>query len=553
MKKQFFNYAGLSLLLAVFMGINTVQAQWTGSTTINGTISRLDRVGIGGINADVTVWDPFEAGNLIVSGESNSGKLIYHWRSGQVARFNANDQWIGIGQPAIDPANLTLGLVPAYGIRNQWGGSAAIFALTESEPNVVRDAVLQWGPDKAGIFSFQFLNSLTDPADRNRIMEFNSEGDVFIGRNAVAAGTTNPREARLDVLSNTASSDVFTALFINQEGRGNFRGGTLSIIENGTRFCTGVVGRTNNDASTAVLNAGVRGIAITTGTGTSTDNVGVLGKARGATNNWAGFFKGRVLSTRGFITSDQRLKKNIVDIGANTSALQTINSLRPVSYDYKTGAELSASPALASLTLENTRQVGFIAQEVATVVPGLIDTVNVYDDDDLVQQNLVKDSVLAIDYVSIIPYLVGAVQELAECACKDTTDQGPALRSQALETKVEALEDKVARLEQLVLTLVQEQTAADQPTDARTGRLLQNAPNPFNDRTQIGYVLPAKSQNGQIAVYDLQGAEVARFDNLSAGQGSVTLQGRQLQAGIYLYALMANGKVISVKRMVLTR
>ena len=37
-----------------------------------------------------------------------------------------------------------------------------------------------------------------------------------------------------------------------------------------------------------------------------------------------------------------------------------------------------------------------------------------------------------------------------------------------------------------------------------------------------------------------------------SGQGSETISGSQFSAGIYLYALIADGKEVDVKRMILT-
>jgi len=91
-------------------------------------------------------------------------------------------------------------------------------------------------------------------------------------------------------------------------------------------------------------------------------------------------------------------------------------------------------------------------------------------------------------------------------------------------------------------------------TDVLTYPVLdQNIPNPFNTSTTIGYYLPTTITNASIYVYDMNGVQLKSYSITEKGKGTVTIQGSEFNAGMYLYALIADGKVIDTKRMILTK
>lgn len=87
--------------------------------------------------------------------------------------------------------------------------------------------------------------------------------------------------------------------------------------------------------------------------------------------------------------SDEILKKNVITMP--DGALETINELRPVKFDF------------VSDTVDASYYAGFIAQETDNIVPNL--TVPPAQDD--------KNPVYGIDYAGFVPYLVKAIQELS--------------------------------------------------------------------------------------------------------------------------------------------
>ena len=105
-------------------------------------------------------------------------------------------------------------------------------------------------------------------------------------------------------------------------------------------------------------------------------------------------------------------------------------------------------------------------------------------------------------------------------------------------------------------------TPVEEPLDHRTipqvFALQQNAPNPFNTSTIIGYALPRSVDVG-LKVYDLRGQEVITLVEgyQEAGQYQVCWdgrdqQGRPVASGIYVYRLQT-GEFEAVKRMTLVR
>ncbi|MEM1044257.1 MAG: T9SS type A sorting domain-containing protein, partial [Bacteroidota bacterium] len=78
-------------------------------------------------------------------------------------------------------------------------------------------------------------------------------------------------------------------------------------------------------------------------------------------------------------------------------------------------------------------------------------------------------------------------------------------------------------------------------------------PNPFADRTEIGFELEA-SARVELVVYDVRGREVATLANdvLEAGQHSVEFDAASLPSGVYIYRLVT-GTQVETGRMTLVK
>ena len=87
--------------------------------------------------------------------------------------------------------------------------------------------------------------------------------------------------------------------------------------------------------------------------------------------------------------------------------------------------------------------------------------------------------------------------------------------------------------------------------------LLQNNPNPFIESTKISFNLP-ETEKVELNIYNLKGQLVRSL--YSGVASSQTLEwngkneiGKELQAGMYFYKLMVNGKTAETKKLILMR
>ena len=158
---------------------------------------------------------------------------------------------------------------------------------------------------------------------------------------------------------------------------------------------------------------------------------------------------------------------------------------------------------------------GFIAQEIQELFP------------DIVYEGASGDGYLSVSYSEIIPVLVRAIQEL---------------RAELSETR------KAAGIGDENVTPVEAAAMRGVTTE-----LFQNDPNPFKEKTVIACTVAERVRSAMLYVYDMQGKQIAEYPVDGRGKTSVTIEGGSLDAGMYLYSLIADGKVVDTKRMILTK
>lgn len=240
------------------------------------------------------------------------------------------------------------------------------------------------------------------------------------------------------------------------------------------------------------------------------------------------YIKQCYVSANDKITSDRRYKENIKDLPEASSILL---QLRPVSFDLKATNNESDTNALKN-------KVGFIAQEMMDVLPHLVGYLPEID-------------MYAVDYTSVIPYLVKAFQETQA-------------EKVELEEQMAELQGQINALQELVLSLLaqNENTNAtpkgkapqQRNTAIEVPRLFQNLPNPFSQTTIIRYELPLSAGNAFLQVVDLNGRTVKSFQlNQTQGIGQIEISAGELSPGTYTYSLIVSGKLVDSKRMVVTQ
>ena len=150
-----------------------------------------------------------------------------------------------------------------------------------------------------------------------------------------------------------------------------------------------------------------------------------------------GEFDNKIVTINGDLvsTSDQRFKENIKTLNGS---LQKINSIRGVSFTWKTNDEISKIKGIQTDSVDNSRlqegtQLGVIAQEVEKVLPELV-----YTDD---------KGFKSVDYIKLTPVLIEAVKELkAEKDALETTVAAQQKENEEMKAKLDKLEKMVEEL-----------------------------------------------------------------------------------------------------------
>lgn len=237
------------------------------------------------------------------------------------------------------------------------------------------------------------------------------------------------------------------------------------------------------------------------------------------------------------LTSDKRLKNNINNIN---NSLPKLLALQGVSYTLKsTTTNTLSMPATVSGSLTekeirdkaffekwdreqemiaNTKKhIGFIAQDLREVFPELV------DED--------KNGYLSVDYIGLIPVIVESMKEM--------------------QSTIEQQNQKISELETYIAdNAPRTRSVSDNPFSTPDApKLFDCTPNPFKSQTEIRYMIPTESSNSQICIYNMVGELKRKFD-LRDSNGKIVVSSTGLNPGMFLYALIVDGKVIDTKKMV---
>ena len=304
-------------------------------------------------------------------------------------------------------------------------------------------------------------------------------------------------------------------------------------------------------APTAQNSGRAYGVCGFAGNSTSGWNFGVCGSLLGSQNGagiygssesenkgvnvggrYAGYFHGPVKVT-GILTvqevvtlSDYRVKENISAL--SSSSLDNIMSMNVVEYNYDADlimpTDMDSDSSLVTTQallldkersrIETEKHYGLLAQELQQLYP------------DLVKES--QDGYLTINYIEMVPLLIRSIQELK--AEINTLQAGNA-------------------------PIYKAQGRAVDPTgmDAVVTELYQNTPNPFTESTVIRVDVAEGVTTADLYIYNMNGEQITEYPIAERGATSVTIDGGSLNAGMYLYALIADGQVIDTKRMILTK
>ena len=250
-------------------------------------------------------------------------------------------------------------------------------------------------------------------------------------------------------------------------------------------------------------------------------------------------FRKNVTTTGVFVQSDERFKENIEPVSDVLSALE---NLEAVTYTLKNENATRCHNAISDMPIltekdqrdktffdefyakqeQGDERYGFLAQNVKDVFPQLVHTDN--------------SGYMYVDYIGLIPILVQSINEL---------------KAELAAVKAQNQEEEQANAP---LLQAAQQTSQDEvQASLNAAKLYQNAPNPWSSETVIRYSLPGDVARAEIYIYDMQGAQLKSIPAQGRGESQVVLTAHDLKAGMYLYALVADGRLIDSKQMILTR
>jgi len=232
-------------------------------------------------------------------------------------------------------------------------------------------------------------------------------------------------------------------------------------------------------------------------------------------------------------SSDSRLKTDILPIENATSVLK---QLKTYSYYFKSDPVETRE-----------RDFGVLAQEIETILPELVSTLQMEDGTES----------KAVNYGGFIPFLINGFNEQQ----KEIETLQSVISSQEKDLiELKELRQIVNELKETVLACCGKAKGSPFPTAPQEPQqpaqekavLYQNAPNPFSSNTEISCEIPVIVNHAFIYIYNLQGIELKSFP-VTEGLNTLTVHGTELPAGMYLYALVVDNEIIDTKRMILTK
>jgi len=256
------------------------------------------------------------------------------------------------------------------------------------------------------------------------------------------------------------------------------------------------------------------------------NNGGTIGQY---SRRWLSVYSSNLYSINNYSISDERYKTNVKKL----SGLTYLRQLNGVSYDFNDWAKKNYMKGDTSLIRGDN--FGFLAQDVYKILPNLI----VKSDDSL--------ATMYINYNGFIPILVESVKELdSELAFKNQEIDMMNSQIQELSYRLSKFEEKCSCNQNEDIDQINSGGDISRP------RLFQNEPNPFNRQTSIAFVLPDNYKSAYIYVYDLQGKLIRSFDVFGNKSSKITIDGNDLQAGVYYYSLYVNNSEVDTKKMIIS-
>jgi Chaperone of endosialidase len=362
-----------------------------------------------------------------------------------------------------------------------------------------------------------------------------------------SATTSFKKHALLGICNGLSTSDPQISLFALMNVGGEFQ------ADNSEQYNIGVIGLggLNPDVNYGNHNIGgyfesgnanYENIAVyalaTSGIASSSYGIYAYGDVAGCSTGTcpyaAGYFDGDLYHSGGiFTTSDSKFKSNIISL---ENSISIIKSLNPVSFKFNTAQ-------YPKMNLPVNDQKGLIAQELQTVLPELVKEFkapSLPDGNGGFDTTGRSQSFLSVNYVGLIPYLIGAIKEQQQMI--------DSLMNELLEMQTEIKNCCSASGTNLRL-----RNPVNSIQLANSIILNQNDPNPFAEETRITYYIPESYKDAKLIFFDKANRVIQTVKINERGEGELIVYASNLSSGVYNYSLIVDGVLIETKKMVCTK
>ena len=372
------------------IGTNAVLGNGAFSSNSSGAYS----VAVGYLAAPANTSGEITAVGAFALQSNTTGNQLTAYGVGALGSNTSGSYNVALGRSALTSnttasGNTAVGYQAGYsnttGIQNIAIGTTALYSNTTGGQAV----------------AIGYQSSYYQTGGSNVSLGYNS----LLGAAGTSTGTANTAIGTLALFSNTTASNNtavgYQSLYANTTGANNtalgfgalsgITSGSANIgigINAGSNITTG----TNN--TTIGYGSQASGVAVSseitigngaTGKGTNTGFINPSG---------GGVYQGNNSATWS-ITSDQRLKKNIVD---NTVGLDAISKIQVRNFEYRLADEVTDLPKEQAIDIKGV-QLGAIAQELQAILPDCVKTEST--------------GVMSVDASNLTWYLVNAVKELS--------------------------------------------------------------------------------------------------------------------------------------------
>jgi hypothetical protein len=238
------------------------------------------------------------------------------------------------------------------------------------------------------------------------------------------------------------------------------------------------------------------------------------------------YVSGEAYSSMGWLSSDEVYKKNIQSFDGE-EILDKLMKVGGKKYEFKSRPELA--DLLKNDTLDMVpnfspgKHYGLIAQELEKEFPELVrlDSISM---------------TRAINYDGMIPILLEAIKSQQKQIVE-------------MQGQINAVEDNCFQNNTKSASIVKKEKIG---LDNSLPKLYQNTPNPFSSQTSIRYEIPETIQSAQMHICNMTGTLLKTVTVNQKGSGNIIINASEFVAGMYLYSLVCDGKIVDTKQMLLT-